>query len=142
MVRPFDLEKIMKKYSIWQKTAVIICPLISAVLLYFLAGYIASHFMLPGCMTYQFLGIYCPGCGMTRSVIALLHGDVLLSLRQNAFVIFAIIVAVVLYIRFALRFFGVQLKPLKLSKKAIYLFLIAAALYSVLRNFIPAIAPI
>ncbi len=132
----------MRKYSIWQKTALIVCPVFSAVLLYFLTDYIATHFTLPGCMTYQLFGIYCPSCGMTRSVIALLHGNVFLSLRQNAFVIFGIVVAVLVYIRFALRFFGIQLKPFKLSKKEVYSFLIVAVLYSVLRNFIPAIAPI
>ena len=30
---------------------------------------------LPGCVFYQFTGLYCPGCGMTRALHALVHGD-------------------------------------------------------------------
>ncbi|WP_372720333.1 DUF2752 domain-containing protein [Novipirellula sp.] len=41
----------------------------------------------PKCQFYQATGIHCPGCGATRAVLALLHGDVLLSLRNNALLI-------------------------------------------------------
>ena len=35
---------------------------------------------IPPCVLYQYLGIYCPGCGGTRAVWALLHGHILKSL--------------------------------------------------------------
>ncbi|GAA4470662.1 DUF2752 domain-containing protein [Novipirellula rosea] len=41
----------------------------------------------PKCQFYQATGIHCPGCGATRAVLALLHGDVLLALRNNALLI-------------------------------------------------------
>ena len=31
--------------------------------------------VLPPCFFYQATGIPCPGCGLTRSVLSLLHGD-------------------------------------------------------------------
>ena len=132
----------MKKYSTWQKIAAVAAPFILAPLIYILGNYILSNFILPGCMTYQLFGVYCPGCGMTRSVAALLHGDVLLSLRQNAFVILGIIAVAVIYLRYLLKIFGVMVKPLRLSKTTVYTLIIIAGIYSVLRNFIPAIAPI
>ena len=49
----------------------------------------------PRCPIYALTGIYCPGCGGQRAVSALLHGDVLDALNQNAliFVIPLLIIA-------------------------------------------------
>lgn len=37
------------------------------------------------CPWKQLTSLPCPGCGMTRSTMALLHGDFVASLRHNAF---------------------------------------------------------
>jgi len=39
-----------------------------------------------GCVWQRVLGIYCPGCGGTRAVNALLHGNILLSLWYHPLV--------------------------------------------------------
>ncbi len=36
------------------------------------------------CSYKSFLGVECPGCGMQRALIALLRGDLILSLKMNA----------------------------------------------------------
>ena len=38
---------------------------------------------LPECHIHRLTGLFCPGCGTTRALRALLHGDFALSLRQN-----------------------------------------------------------
>lgn len=38
---------------------------------------------LPGCLFYEFTGLYCPGCGMTRALHALVHGDFAQMLAMN-----------------------------------------------------------
>ncbi|ALN89755.1 DUF2752 domain-containing protein [Lysobacter gummosus] len=38
---------------------------------------------LPGCMFYHFTGLYCPGCGMTRALHALAHGDLAQMMAMN-----------------------------------------------------------
>ena len=43
---------------------------------------------LPGCVLYTATGIYCPGCGGTRSVYALLRGDIIKSLYYHPFVFY------------------------------------------------------
>lgn len=42
-----------------------------------------NEHMVP-CVFKKNLGIECPGCGLQRSLIALLQGDILLSIRMNA----------------------------------------------------------
>lgn len=42
---------------------------------------------LPKCMFHQATGLYCPGCGATRALSALLHGDLKSSLHNNALLI-------------------------------------------------------
>lgn len=39
---------------------------------------------LPGCVFYHFTGLYCPGCGMTRALHALVHGDFAQAAAMNA----------------------------------------------------------
>jgi hypothetical protein len=41
----------------------------------------------PLCAFHALTGLHCPGCGTTRAVVALLHGDVLAALRFNAFTV-------------------------------------------------------
>ncbi|MGO1000389.1 DUF2752 domain-containing protein [Lysobacter sp. CA196] len=38
---------------------------------------------LPGCLFYEFTGLYCPGCGMTRALHALVHGDFAQMMAMN-----------------------------------------------------------
>ena len=87
--------------------------------------------------------MYCAGCGETRAVNALLEGNVLLALRQNALIIIALLVAIILYIETILKVvFEKKFKSLILNYKFMWTFLGFLFVYSILRNFIPQIAPI
>lgn len=44
-------------------------------------------------------GINCPGCGLTRSITALMHGDVAASVGFNPMGIFAVVLAVFLWLK-------------------------------------------
>ncbi|WP_345781332.1 DUF2752 domain-containing protein [Pseudoxanthomonas sp.] len=39
--------------------------------------------LLPKCVFHSVTGYWCPGCGMTRALHALVHGDVLTALHMN-----------------------------------------------------------
>ena len=44
----------------------------------------AADSLLPGCLFHALTGLYCPGCGTTRALHALLHGEPMLAWRMNA----------------------------------------------------------
>ena len=95
------------------------------------------------CPSYTFFGIYCPGCGTTRAVKALLGGDILLAIRQNAAIPALILLAALYYLEFALKIFGVRFRiPPLHNVKFMVILLVLWLAYFILRNFIPAIAPI
>lgn len=61
-------------------------------LLFFIALTVSTallYFTEIGCVWYHFLGIRCAGCGMSRALIALLNGDILLSLKYH-FMLFSV----------------------------------------------------
>lgn len=133
----------MKKYKTYQKVLVILLPFASIALLWGFAYWFLSYETYPDCMLYKITGIYCPGCGGTRAVAELMKGNLLLSIRQNALVVVILVILFSLYIELFLKIvFGCRYKSPILNLKFLYCILIIFILYSVLRNFIPAIAPI
>lgn len=55
--------------------------------------------LAPGCSMSRILHLYCPGCGGTRAVAALLQGDLLTSLQSNPIVLWLLFLAAVQYLR-------------------------------------------
>ena len=142
-VRPLSMEASLKRYKTYQKVLVIILPFVSVAALWLLAHFALKYVMLPDCNFYRWTGLYCPGCGDTRAVIALMNGDILLSLRQNALIVVLLLIAIALYIELFLKVvFEKRFKSPILNLKFLCIFLILFAIYSVVRNFVPAIAPI
>lgn len=49
----------------------------------------AAMWHLPPCLFHKVTGLYCPGCGGTRAIIAFLHGEFVQSLRYHPLVPYA-----------------------------------------------------
>lgn len=58
--------------------------------LYF--GVVLRKFEMPPCVLNAYFQIYCPGCGGTRAVEALLHGHILESVWYHPIVLYTVIV--------------------------------------------------
>ena len=55
---------------------------------YFLIVYAVFKYFNIGCVSRDVFGILCPGCGMTRALISLLHLDVIAAVKYNVVVFF------------------------------------------------------
>jgi hypothetical protein len=131
------------QYKTHHKVLVLVIPIASLTVLGLIAALILKNFTLWECPVHQLFHIWCPSCGATRALTALMHGDILLALRQNAVVIAAIIVLLALYIELVLRVFGKNVRfPLIHNPKFYFVMLALWLVYAVARNFIPEIAPI
>jgi Protein of unknown function (DUF2752) len=51
----------------------------------------AQYNIYPVCQFHRLTGLNCPGCGMTRALYALLHGQFALALRDNALLVAGLI---------------------------------------------------
>ena len=130
------------QYKGWQKALVIIAPFAAAAVCGATAYLILRYVTLWPCPSYTLLHIFCPGCGSTRAVSALLHGDFLLALRQNLAVPVMLLLAVLYYLEFALKVWGVRFRfPLLHNKVFIAALFAFWLIYAIVRNFVPAIAP-
>ena len=79
---------------------------------------------LPKCMFHQLTGLYCPGCGATRALSALLHGDIKASLHNNLLLIPLLSLIAVLLI-----------KPQISLKRPVAIAIVAVVLgFTILRN--------
>ena len=47
----------------------------------------SAHNFYPVCQFHRLTGLNCPGCGMTRALYALLHGNFSTALRDNALLV-------------------------------------------------------
>ena len=62
----------------------LLLPLVALLLLFLTRSFwiwVGRH--MPPCAFYRVTGLYCPGCGNTRSVLSLLDGHIWQSLRYN-----------------------------------------------------------
>lgn len=79
---------------------------------------------LPRCMFHQLTGLYCPGCGATRALSAMLHGDIKSSLHNNL-LLFPLLALIALMI----------IKPGISLKRPVAITIIAVILlFTILRN--------
>ncbi|MGN0630949.1 MAG: DUF2752 domain-containing protein [Ruminococcus sp.] len=127
----------------WVRAVLLSLPVVFVLCCIFLrdfALYMAQN-VLPPCESYYYFGIYCPGCGLTRFVLALMSGHIWLAFRCNAviFCLFAALLA--LYAEYVLLSFGKDVRILPRKPLFYILFAIAAVIYFVLRNFIPILQP-
>jgi hypothetical protein len=98
----------------------------------------AQYSFYPHCPFHELLHLECPGCGATRSIAAILHGNVSEAINQNALITLLLPLAatygILCYIRL------LQRKSLRWPQPPpaiIYTALTLAAIFTIVRNLRP-----
>ncbi|NLZ83286.1 MAG: DUF2752 domain-containing protein [Clostridiales bacterium] len=126
-------EKINRLQS---KIIIILIPLISILIFWQRNRIIYIGSLLPPCLINTVFNIYCPACGNTRSVTALLKGDILTSLRYNIIPFLLLSLGISAYIELVTYSFGKRIHIL--SRKPLFYILLGlfVVAYLIIRNFV------
>lgn len=81
-----DME-LTKKNPILVKIVLLAAAVAGLTFLYFFKP---GSFPYPTCVFHDLTGLYCPGCGSTRALYQLLHGNILLAIHDNVMAVLAI----------------------------------------------------
>jgi hypothetical protein len=105
----------------------------AAALLYCVAPEEGSFY--PRCLFHTLTGLHCPGCGTTRCLHALLHGDLRQAAAYNVLDLFLLLPVCIWGIhRGALAFIGHSFITWRLSTWSIWLLFCIIVAFGVLRN--------
>ena len=102
-----------------------------AVLFFFDPG---THAFYPVCLFHAMTGLNCPGCGMTRALSALLHGNFLLALKDNSLFVLTLAGLLIWSVRLALLKMRNRPVTFNVPPKFLWTFLALALVFAVLRN--------
>jgi hypothetical protein len=93
----------------------------------------AASSPFPPCMLFMLTEMYCPGCGLTRALHAVVHFDLLRALAMNAFVVVSLPVLAAMCVQATS---GRRLLPPTLDRLAHngYLWIAALLMFGVARN--------
>ncbi|HEX3857768.1 MAG TPA: DUF2752 domain-containing protein [Verrucomicrobiae bacterium] len=94
----------------------------------------STHGFYPTCIFHSLTGLNCPGCGATRSLYALLHGNFLLALKDNALFVTSLAMLAIWGARSIFRKLKNQPATLNVAPKILWVFLAVAFTFAVLRN--------
>lgn len=84
------------------------------------------------CVFYEITGLYCPGCGITRSILSLIDGNIYQAFRYNPIIFIDIPLIMITSI---IDFIYKDNKKVKKVTNAIYIMLLIITLvFGVLRN--------
>lgn len=99
----------------------------------------ATHKFYPVCQFHRLTGLNCPGCGMTRALYALLHGDLATAMHDNALLVIGLLGLLVRGAWFALKSPGERAVLSFIPGRWLGPLLISALIFTILRN-LPAFA--
>lgn len=119
------------------KISTIIIPFL-VLLLFMLRNFIIKMAtFLPPCPFYNTFHLYCPACGNTRSVTALLHGNLLQAIHFNISPLIFGFFIILAYTELATYSFGRRIRLLPQTLSFYLIIIILLSIYLILRNFIP-----
>lgn len=112
--------------------SITIIPIIG-ILLYFFYTKLDISFV---CIFHEITGLYCPGCGITRSFVAIVNGEYYQAFRFNPYGCL-VLPFLIFYIQYEFYCWGFNKKDCiirKIPKSILYVLIVSVLIYGVLRN--------
>ena len=97
---------------------------------------------IPRCAFNLITGYYCPGCGNTRSLSCLLHGEFLKAVRNNPALPFFCFLLILFYSELICNAVGKKIRLVPRSGIFWWTIMILFFIFYILRNVFPVLAPI
>jgi Protein of unknown function (DUF2752) len=94
----------------------------------------STHGFYPVCMFHAVTGLNCPGCGATRALYALLHGNFPIALKDNALFVLLLPVLAVWSARFILQKMRGRPATFDIPPAFLWTLLAVAVVFTVIRN--------
>jgi len=88
------------------------------------------------CLSKTISGYDCPGCGGQRAFHELLHGNFVEAAKLNLFIYFFAPLLLFIFLKVALKPFGINLPDIILSTKWLVVILIAMLAFTIIRNVV------
>lgn len=122
--------------------AAIAAPIGVAILFYLRPLWLSIADGLKPCPFHTLTGYHCPSCGNTRCIRALLEGDILSAVRNNAVIVTILVLLVLLYLETVIRIRREETRLLPRSPWFWGALPILSVVYFVVRNFVPLLMPV
>lgn len=105
--------------------------------MWIVTDWVVPRFTQTSCIFWQLFGMYCPGCGGTRALIALAHGHFLESLWYHPLIGYCVIMYLVFMLSHTLEKLHVPfVKGMKFREWILYGMLVVLAVNWVLKNIL------
>lgn len=105
-----------------------------------LGAYVAVDWILPNiptgdCIFWSLFGAYCPGCGGTRSVISLVHGEILRSIWYHPLIMYIVVIYAIYMITHTLEKLHFPfVKGIRFRSLYLYIAMIIIAINCIVKN--------
>ncbi|MBE6161108.1 MAG: DUF2752 domain-containing protein [Firmicutes bacterium] len=114
--------------------------LVILAILYFIFGKLTGLYL--SCPIHEILGLYCPGCGITRMILSILKFDFYKAFRYNILIFILSPFFVFLFLESI--YSDIKNKESmykKINNKVWYFLIIILIVYGILRNIYPVLGP-
>ena len=121
------------------KTKIILSLIVILLCTSFFFLYTKINILIP-CVFYELTGLYCPGCGITRCLIAIIKLEFVQAFRYNMLAF--ILLPLFIFIAIKKYYCWILNKQCSLFSNRFYIVLaIITVLFGILRNIFPIFAP-
>ncbi len=121
--------------------AAVLFPCAAAMVYIFMNSVTEAAHLFPECKIHKYTGLWCTGCGNTRSLTALLHGQLWRAVRCNPTIPFLVLAALLLYAETVIGIWNDKVKFFPRKKWLWWTVLGMFLVFFIVRNFFDVLAP-